>query len=38
MAPHEPFCALVVDDEAPAPRRLADLLAKDRDGAGEGKG
>jgi len=25
------ICALVVDDEAPARRRLADLLAKDRD-------
>ena len=27
----KPICALVVDDEAPARRRLADLLAKDRD-------
>ena len=27
----EPICALVVDDEAPARRRLADLLKKDRD-------
>ena len=25
----EPLCALVVDDEAPARRRLSDLLAKD---------
>jgi two-component system, LytTR family, response regulator len=27
----KPICALVVDDEAPARRRLADLLAKDRE-------
>lgn len=27
----EPFCALVVDDEAPARRRLVDRLMKDRD-------
>jgi two-component system LytT family response regulator len=27
----EPICVLVVDDEAPARRRLVDLLAKDRD-------
>ena len=26
-----PLCALVVDDEAPARRRISDLLAKDRD-------
>lgn len=31
MAPREPISALVVDDEAPARRRIADLLAKDRD-------
>ena len=30
MAPPKPICALVVDDEAPARRRIADLLAKDR--------
>ena len=27
----KPICALVVDDEAPARRRLTDLIAKDRD-------
>lgn len=32
MASHpEPLCVLVVDDEAPARRRIADLLAKDKD-------
>jgi two-component system LytT family response regulator len=32
MAPQpEPICALVVDDEAPARRRITDLLARDRD-------
>ena len=30
-SPLEPFCALVVDDEAPARRRISDLLAKDKD-------
>ena len=30
-APAEPICVLVVDDEAPARRRLTELLAKDRD-------
>jgi two-component system LytT family response regulator len=31
QAQPKPICALVVDDEAPARRRLADLLAKDRE-------
>ena len=30
-APAEPICVLVVDDEAPARRRLTELLAKDRE-------
>jgi two-component system, LytTR family, response regulator len=32
VAPHpEPICALIVDDEAPARRRLVDLLGRDPD-------
>jgi len=30
-APAEPICVLVVDDEAPARRRLTELLSKDRE-------
>ncbi|WP_423605225.1 LytR/AlgR family response regulator transcription factor [Sphingomonas sp. MS122] len=30
-APTHPICALIVDDEAPARKRLANLLGKDRD-------
>lgn len=30
-APAEPICVLVVDDEAPARRRLTELLGKDRE-------
>lgn len=31
MPPHRQYSALVVDDEAPARRRIVDLLANDRD-------